>query len=52
MIVTKELAAIATTEGGRGATVMPSTVKPTIRRETTESQNFFVRDRLARETKR
>ena len=52
VIVTSELAAMATAEGGGGATIMPTTVKARMRRESTESQSFFARDRLVPDTKK
>jgi hypothetical protein len=52
MIVTNELAAMAATDGGGGATVIPAMVKARTRSDSAESQRFFARDRLAPDTKR
>jgi hypothetical protein len=50
-IVTSELAAMATTDGGGGATVIPATVKTRMRTDSAASQNFFATDRLAPDKK-
>ena len=51
-MVTKEVAAMAVTEGGGGATVMPIAVKPKTRRDNTEIQSFLGLDNAAPDTKR
>jgi len=51
-IVTSELVAMATTDGGGDATVIPATVKTRMRTDSAASQNFFATESLAPDKKR
>ncbi len=47
MIVARELPAMAATEGGGGATVMPAMVKPSMRMHSAPNPSFLPVDKLA-----